>query len=84
MHFRKKREREAKLKAAQEADGLCLGSGGPGPEPAPEKNLTTAEKLALIKAKINQGKEIDDNKLDQGTDDGRLKLNAHFFITMKI
>jgi len=29
-----------------------------------------AEELALKKAKINQGKEIDENKLNQGTDDG--------------
>ena len=34
-----------------------------------------AEELALKKAKINQGKEIDENKLNQGTDDGGFHAN---------
>ena len=36
-----------------------------------------AEELALKRAKINQGKEIDENKLNQGTDDGGLKFLAN-------
>ena len=38
-----------------------------------------AEELALKKAKINQGKEIDENKLNQGTDDGGLKFLAQIW-----
>ena len=33
-----------------------------------------AEELALKKAKINQGKEIDENKLAQGNDDGGFQV----------
>ena len=39
--------------------------------------MTLAEELAFKKANINKGKEIDDNKLNQGTDDGGLKFLAH-------
>merc|ERR1719400_1964230 len=46
------------------------GPGGPGPGAAPTKKLTMAEELALKKAKINQGKAIDENNLNHGTDDG--------------
>ena len=34
-----------------------------------------AEELALKKAKINQGKEIDENKLAQGNDDGGFQVD---------
>ena len=76
---RKKSEREVKLKAAQEADGLCLGSGSLRPRPDPAKNLTMKEELASKKAKINQGKEIDENNSNQDADDGRLKCYANLF-----
>ena len=72
---RKKSEREVKLKAAQEDDGLCLGSGSLRPRPDPAKNLTMKEELASKKAKINQGKEIDENKFNRGG----LKFHANLF-----
>ena len=75
MHSRKKGEREAKLKAAQEDCGLCLGSGSLRPRPDAGKNLTMKEELASKKAKINQRKEIDENKFNRGG----LKFHANLF-----
>ena len=59
---------------------------GPGAGAAVPKKLTMAEELALKKAKINQGKEIDENKLNQGTDDGGSTFQFHgkFLTTKKI
>ena len=39
-----------------------------------------AEELALKKAKINQGKEIDENKLAQGNDDGGFQVDESISI----
>ena len=39
--------------------------------------MTLAEQLAANASKINKGKEIDETKLNQGTDDGGLTFQFH-------